>query len=147
MDLINSGERSGIAQAFTNLHDTFKRPFYVYKKAEVITMSMDANYNFGYGVTESTPGISGYNVESGIISGRIAYLDKQLFSKGNRNPNSFVGNEIYKGDVRLRLDQSGYNFFKDAGEIIVDDVPYNIKSTRKHGFFGPAYWDIFLEES
>lgn len=148
MDLISSVMRDSVNQSFRDVHDTFKRPIYVARKGDTVWASQDStNFNFGYGTQGDQSNVSGVDMVTGICSGRIAYLDIRYTT--SKFVNDFaMGDDIYRGDARMRLDLSGFMFVKGAENIVLDGRPYQLKSEgRQHGMFTPDWYDVFLVRS
>lgn len=145
MNLISDTDKALAVQALKDVHDTFSRDIYIFKKKEVFYVNEnDPNFNFMY--PSSSP-VSGFVEDYGIFKGRIAYL-----GKGSPAPYHYnaidARDDIYGMDVRLRLDVSGAAFMKDCEKVSLDGEVYQLVSDqRKHGLFSTDWTDFFLKKS
>ena len=143
-NLISNEMRSGITSAMDDVGATFSREIYYSKKPEAVFISRNPEYIHGY---QETALISGFVPETGMFSGRIAHVNRYF-----PRPFGFVEydikNEVYRGEVRLRVDPSGKALLRNVQTIIIDEDYYEVNSdVRPHGFFGIEWYDIFLKKS
>lgn len=145
MNLVTDAEKALMSQALGDLHDTFSRDIYIFKKKEVVFVSdTDPNFNFAY---QGASPISGYIEDYGIFKGRIAYLDKSKPAPYHY-PAIDSRDDIYSMDVRLRLDVSGAAFMQGCEKVSIDNQVYQLVSDqRKHGLFNTDWTDFFMKKS
>ncbi len=140
--LIPPDAKAIYSQVLADVHDTFKRPFYVYRTAQQVIISTSADYNYLYGADQIVSDVS-YTPVSGVFEGRIWWRDPSKFSEyKDLQPN-------LKGNVcRVKMTQDAWEFISGCENVVIDGRPTNLKGTsRPHGLFSGDYLTAFFEET
>jgi hypothetical protein len=134
-------QKSGYANPFNNIHDTFARKVNVWKTPERVVVSSDANYNFLYNEQESIE--VNYVPVSGTFDCRIQWQD----------PSKMMGwpeiREEVRGNIcRIKARKDFVDFISDAEKIEIDGRPVQSLGTSKpHGLFEIDFYTLFFKES
>lgn len=145
-DLVSGAQKLKITELFQSLHDTLKRPITIYKniKNEINILSNPV-YNTN---------VLGKQNNSNVLElvntyARIYYNEdqkKDLVDGGKDSANISVPINI--GDVKIVLDEEGYNFIGKAKKITLDNEIFYIKSApAKTGLFAVQFYTIHLTRS
>ena len=149
-DLFSASEKLILSNNFNDIHDTFSRPIYIYRRANEVLISENPENNF---IWDNAPNNSQAEIAivSGMFNARIKYGTEQKrenFSSETRN-NAEEQNvsTLEMGMVRIKLDPSGAAFIGDAERVKFDDEVFEITtSKRPHGLFTPQFYTYFLKK-
>jgi hypothetical protein len=140
--LLTAAQKASYEAVMQDMHDTFARTIYAYKEAQKVIVSTDPNFNYLY---NNVKGVSQIVRKSQFkaLSARILYVDKNMEEMYNVNTQIKVVRDI--GEVRIKLDTDGYDYFKDAKRVEIDGTLfYKITNVRKHGLFRPKFFTFYL---
>lgn len=144
-NLIPSNQRSAIESVLDDIHQTFGRTIYAYKEAETTFVSLNPDYNALYGNVDGGQAHTTQTPVTGSFTARISYLGQQK-EEGIAEGGAQLKLERPAGQVRIKIDQNGYNFIKSSKRIKLDDRMFIIDSdVRPHGLFSPKYYTFYLK--
>lgn len=147
MSLISEDQKSVYQSAIKLVHDTMKRPLYVYKnpkKTIVSSVEQNKNHNSLFGDDQYSEEQVKYTPVSGIFYGRILYEDN-FTSNELLNFNKSIPDKVQENFIRIKIDEEGYDFIKDSKKINIDGQNCEITTTdRRHGLFNPEYRTLWL---
>lgn len=142
--LISDSDKSELEKVINSMHDTFAREIYAYKEAKKVIVSSNKFHGLYSNVQgeQKVENVPQYQT----FKARIYYSDKQ----GEENVGGDVGMQIKverpKGEVRIKIDQAGYDYMKDAKRIEFDGRMFVVNSdVRPHGLFTPTYYTLYLK--
>jgi len=148
--LISDSEKADMVLALEDVFDTFKRPLVVYLEPEKIIASTDPNFS-RFGQRDQNVYQPKVNPIRHTIYAVVSY-EKEL-----KNPTSepMRGEQSAQlklryadGNVRIKLDKSGFNLMKGAKIIELDGQNFEVDSTpRVHGLFGTGRYTLFLNNT
>jgi hypothetical protein len=148
--LFTDSEKYNLSSIFNDIHDTFSRPIYIYKKAKQVVISNEPTHNF---LWDSAPSNSTTSVElvSGVFNARILYGKEQKMdqfdSATNNNAVAQNTSSLEMGMVRIKLDPTGSAFIGDAQRVMFDNEIFEVTSSvRPHGLFTPQFYTYFLKK-
>jgi hypothetical protein len=142
---LNSDERKQYEEVMQNMHDTFARTIYAYKESLKLIVSTDPNFNFLY---NNVKGVSQSIRKSQFkpIKARISYMDKQNEITYDAQVDSQIKVTQNIGEVRIKVDQEGNGYFKDAKRVEIDGrLFFKITDVKKHGLFAPKFFTYYLQ--
>ena len=140
--LLTAAQKASYEAVMQDMHDTFARTIYAYKEAQKVIVSTDPNFNFLY---NNVKGVSQIVRKSQFqaLNARILYVDKNMEEMYNVNTQIKVLRDI--GEVRIKLDADGYDYFQDAKRVEIDGrLFYKITDVKKHGLFRPKFFTFYL---
>ena len=140
----NSEDKEVLELVMQNMHDTFARSIFAYKESKKVIISTDPNFNYLYsnvrGVRQTIN-----KTRFKVIKARIMYMDKQTENNYDANVASQVKTQHDVGEVRVKLDAEGYEYFKDAKRVEIDGrLMFKITDVKKHGLFSPKSFTYYL---
>lgn len=145
-DLFSGAQKNQLEKVFEDMHDTFARDITIYKVKKDIFVATNQTYNALYSrIKDATS--SKKTVSSTTVSARVQYLSKQYVSEeaGFKAPTNLP---ISEGQLRIKLNESGYTSFKFANRIEIDGVVWKMNTDASRvGLFSPEYYVIYLERS
>lgn len=148
MNRLSAVIRANAEALLQDVHDTFARDIIVWKKAKEIVISTNPKHNFMFQSSPNNTKVEHIPV-SGLFKARVLYGDSQKknpISSPGREGEDQIGLTMPQGTVRLKIDNSGYNFVKDATRITLDGSVFEIDSDpRPHGLFEPKFTTIYLK--
>ena len=149
-NLIPPGDKSDMEIAIADIHDTFARPITIYKnKTEIFVATnpvFESSYNALYQKLKNPQKTSTKNtVTKTTVKARVQYRYEQ-----SESDEGGVGAQINvqwgTGELRLKLDQTGYKQFKFATKIEIDGIVWRIVTdASRAGLFTPQYYVLYLE--
>jgi|TARA_A100001015_G_C15036364_1_gene736491 hypothetical protein len=144
--LINSNLKAAIEEAMDNMHDTFARTIIAYKDSKRVIISTNEDYNYLYkNVNGSIEESIRHTIQFDTFKARILYADKQGQQMVDGDATASIKIERPVGEVRIKVDQIGYNYIKDAKRIEIDGALfYKNSDVRKHGLLSPRYYTYYL---
>lgn len=157
--ILSDIEKSMYQSVIRDVHNVFQRSFIVFRQAERVVMSQNPNFIFPYGDNQPDSGTENYIINSATIYARIWYMPGMQANKESLTSSSSDREFSGRGEaqlrfrndknyVRLKLDESAYNFINGAKTVEIDDGNYNFYTAyRRHGLFTPEFWTIWLEEN
>lgn len=150
MDLFSASEKLSLSNTFNDLHDTFSRPIFMYKKANEVVIYNNPEHNFLWNDAPSNS-TTETTVESGSFPARILYgRDQKRENFGaNTNNNAEGQNQstLEMGMVRIKLDPTGAAFLGDAERVKFDNEIFEvITSARPHGLFTTQFYTYYLKK-
>lgn len=144
--LISSGQKNQLEDVFTHVHDTFSRAITIYTVKKKIFVATNQTYNALYSrIKDSTT--EKKEVTSATVQARVQYITKQYVEEeyGLRAQTNLP---ISAGQLRIKLDETGYTSFKFANRIEIDGTVWSIKTDASRiGLFTPQFYTLFLERS
>jgi len=143
---ISADQRTYLEGIIDNMHDTFSRDIVVCREATKVIISTDPNYNFLYkNVNGDFTKSTSFTPQSKTLKARILYEDKQREQNFDGEVNSQIKVNRPMGQVRIKLNAEGYEYFKGAKRVDLDGMRFYIDSTvRPHGLFSPKYYTYYL---
>lgn len=144
--LISSGQKNQLENVFTHVHDTFSRTITIYTVKKKIFVATNETYNALYSrIKDATT--EKKEVTSNTVQARVQYMTKQYIEEeyGFRAQTNLP---ISEGQLRIKLDETGYTSFKFANRIEIDGIVWKIKTDASRiGLFSPKFYMLFLERS
>jgi len=144
--LINNNLKAAIEQAIDDMHETFARSIIAYKDSKRVIISTNEDYNYLYkNVNGSIEESIQHTVQFDTFKARILYADKQGQQMIDGDATASIKVERPIGEVRIKVDQAGYDYIKDAKRIEIDGTLfYKNSDVRKHGLLSPRYYTYYL---
>ena len=141
---LNSSEKQAFEAVMQNMHDTFARTIFAYKDSKKIIVSTDPNFNFLYNNVKGVRReIS--RTQFKTISARVLYMDKQNEVSFDSQVDSQVKLHHDIGEVRIKLDAEGHEYFKDAKRVEIDGrLMFKVTDVKRHGLFRPKFFTYYL---
>lgn len=142
--LITAAQKAEYEAALQQIHEEFSRTIFAYKDSKKIIVSTDPNFNFLYN------NVKGVNktinkTQFSLISARIMYMDKQTEVNFDSEVSSQIKVSHDIGEVRIKLDAEGYQYFKDAKRVEIDGrLMFKVTDVKKHGLFTPKFFTYYL---
>ena len=144
--LLSAAQKAALQSRFGDLHDTFARDIYIYKEAQNVSITTSPNYNPKYDKNSVLSQTVTKKVQKETFKARITYdTDRAEPYVSSPEIDSQLKLKIPDGSVRIKIDQTGYNYIKEAKRIEFDGRRFSIESdVRPHGLFEPTYYTFFL---
>ena len=142
---LNSQQKAAYEAVMQNMHDTFARTIYAYKDSKKVIVSTDPNFNFLY---NNSKGVSTTlrQTQFKSLAARVLYMDKQNEITFDSQVNSQIKVSHDIGEVRIKLDTEGYEYFKDAKRVEIDGrLMFKVTDVKKHGIFRPKFFTYYLQ--
>ena len=142
---LNSNDKKEYEEVMQNMHETFARTIYAYKESLKVIVSTDPNFNFLY---NNVKGVSQTIRKSQFkaIQARISYMDKQNEITYDAQVDSQIKVTQNIGEVRIKVDQEGNEYFKKAKRVEIDGrLFFKITDVKKHGLFRPKFFTYYLQ--
>lgn len=142
---LNPQQKAAYEAVMQNMHETFARTIYAYKDSKKVIVSTDPNFNFLY---NNVKGVSTTLKQSQFkaLSARVLYMDKQNEITFDSQVNSQIKVSHDIGEVRIKLDAEGYDYFKDAKRVEIDGrLMFKVTDVKKHGLFKPKFFTYYLQ--
>ena len=140
----NSEEKEELESIMQNMHDTFARSIFAYKESKKIIISTDPNFNYLYNNVRGVKQILN-KTQFKAIKARIMYMDKQSEISYDADVAAQVKVSHDVGEVRIKLDAEGYDYFKDAKRVEIDGrLMFKVTDVKKHGLFSPKFFTYYL---
>ena len=145
-NLLSNAQKTAYQNAFNDLHDTFARDIYIYKEAKTTVISTSPNYNAIYQQNVAQNQTVRRQVQSGKFSARITYdTDRNQSTLTSPEIDSQLKLKMPDGYVRIKVDESGYEYIKKSKRVEFDGRKFTIESdVRPHGLFSPTHYTFFL---
>lgn len=143
-DIIGDSLRTSIDGVFDDIHDSFKKTVTYWKKVrKTSSVFSDDTYNPLYKKTPAKGHVGEQELESGTISARIKFVDKQL--------EELIGDPritVSKGSVRLKITTADHETLKKAQRIEMDNEEFILTSDAKTiGPFSRNYVMVYLSRA
>lgn len=144
--LISNTEKEYLSGKLFDHWTTFARDIVIFKepKRTITTINVAGVYP-GYGQNSNIENVT-YTPVSGIHQAMVIYHDKNQFGKEFFE----TRNTIQKGQVKIKLHESGHNFISDGKneKFLVDGSTYNIISDfYVQNYLGLKFYYYLLERS
>ena len=142
---LSSEEKKKLEAVMHEMHETFARSIYAYKESEKVIVSTDANFNYLY---NNVKGVSKILRRSQFkaIKARIQYLDRDNTTMYDNEADAQIKVEGPVGEVRIKVDQEGNDYFKDAKRVEIDGrMFFKVSDVKKHGLFSPKFYTYYLK--
>lgn len=142
--LFTSAQKAEYEAVMQQLHETFSRSIFAYKDSKKVIVSTDPNFNFLY---NNVKGVSQTinKTQFKQIPARIMYMDKQTEVNFDSEVSSQIKVSHDIGEVRIKLDTEGYEYFKDAKRVEIDGrLMFKVTDVKKHGLFTPKFFTYYL---
>lgn len=131
-------------QIMQNMHDTFARTIFAYKKSKRVIISTDPNFNYLYHNVRGVKNTIQKTQFSQILA-RVLYMDKQTEVNFDAEVSSQVKLSRDIGEVRIKLDAEGHEYFKEAKRVEIDGrLMFKVTDVKKHGLFRPKFFTYYL---
>lgn len=140
----NSSEKEALESVMQNMHDTFARTIFAFKESKKVIVSTDPNFNYLYnnvkGVKQTI-----HRSQFKAIKARVLYMDKQQEISFDADVGSQVKLHHDVGEIRIKLDSEGYEYFKDAKRVEIDGrLMFKVTDVKRHGLFSPKFFTYYL---
>tara|TARA_R100000808_G_C2066629_1_gene95812 strand:- start:166 stop:609 length:444 start_codon:yes stop_codon:yes gene_type:complete len=142
--LISASEKSGIAQSFEDIFDTFKREVVVHKEPIKVVSDLDLDMFYGYDVPYDKPTNFSYTPVSGSYYATVRYADQQ-----GESVEPELNSKIPQGTVRIKVKEEAMNFIESGKteKITFDNKSFNINSdVAVKKFLDSTFYVYHLEE-
>ena len=144
--LINDSDKEQFEAVFDDIHDTFARDIKFIKEAQRVILSTDPNYNYLYKNVEGAVKSIKRNVVQATFKARILYVGRQNEDVFDRDVDAQIKVEKHVGEVRIKVDKSGYEYLKGTKRCEFDGRKFSIVSDEMpHGLFSPKYYTFYLK--
>ena len=141
---LNSNQKKQFEGVMQNMHDTYARSIFVYKESLKVIISTDSNFNYLYNNVKGVKQTIRKSQFKNILA-RISYMDKQTEINLDAEVNSQIKVSQAIGEVRIKLDKEGYEYFKEAKRVEIDGrLFFSVTDVKKHGLFGPNFFTYYL---
>lgn len=147
--LISDADKASLVAAFQDLADTFARPITAYKEAERVVLSTNPNFNrlnkFDQTSTSSTfvPVYTTFNARVMYASNMQNPLAQLIQMRHGYSQEKI---RMPEGQVRIKVDYSGYAYMQDVKEVELDGNKFEVDSLeRPHGIFSTGYFTYWLK--
>jgi len=141
---LSSSEKDAYEQVMQNMHETFARTIFAYKESKKVIVSTDVNFNYLY---NNVKGVKTQvnKAQFKSILARVLYMDKQNEVTFDAQVSSQIKVSHDIGEVRIKLDSEGYEYFKDAKRVEIDGrLMFKVTDVKKHGLFRPKFFTYYL---
>jgi len=140
----NSNQKEALESVMQNMHDTFARSIFAYKESQKVIISTDPNFNYLYNNTRGVKQVLS-RTKFKAIKARIMYMDKQSEVSYDADVGAQIKVSHDVGEVRIKLDAEGNDYFKDAKRVEIDGrLMFKITDVKKHGLFRPKFFTYYL---
>lgn len=142
---LSSEEKKKLESVMQELHETFARSIYAYKESQKVIVSTDPNFNYLY---NNVKGVSQILRKSQFkaIKARIQYMDRDNTTMYDSEAGAQIKVESAVGEVRIKVDSEGNEYFKDAKRVEVDGkMFFKVSDVKKHGLFSPKFFTYYLK--
>ena len=143
--ILSSEQKKALETVMQSMHDTFSRSIFAYKEAQKLILSTDENFNYLY---NNVKGVSQIlkKTQFKAISARIQYMDRNNTSMYDSQVDAQIKVEGPVGEVRIKVDEEGNEYFKDAKRVEIDGrMFFKVTDVKKHGLFRPKYFTYYLK--
>jgi len=147
MDYLSSVIRTKINEIIDSTHGEFGKQIIVYKDAETTVVSSVGQYNSIYRNAGKNAQNKTQTTVSERFTARVKYLkaDEEIFVSDDSE--SQIKISLPAGSVRIKVNESGYNYIQEAKRIDFGGVRYSIvNDSNPHvmGAFSPRYYIFYL---
>lgn len=142
--LFTAAQKAEYEAVMQQLHEEFSRSIFAYKDSKKVIISTDPNFNFLY---NNVKGVSQTinKTQFRVIPARVMYMDKQTEVNFDSEVSSQIKVSHDIGEVRVKLDAEGYEYFKDAKRVEIDGrLMFKVTDVKKHGLFTPKFFTYYL---
>lgn len=141
---LSSSQKQQYEAVMQQMHETFSRTIFAYKDSKKIIVSMDPNFNFLYNNSKGVK-TSIQRTQFKTLNARVLYMDKQNEVSFDSEVNSQVKLHHDIGEVRIKLDAEGNEYFKDAKRVEIDGrIMFKVTDVKRHGLFRPKFFTYYL---
>lgn len=143
---ISDAQKALFEGVMSDIHETFARSVIAYKDSKRVIISTNADYNYLYRNVKGDATKSIINqVQFQTFKARVLYEDKQREELVDGEARSTIKVQRPVGEVRLKVDLTGYKYIKDAKRIEIDgSLFYKATDVRRHGLFSPQFYTYYL---
>lgn len=142
---LNSSQKNEYEEVMQNMHDTFSRTIFAHKHSKKVIVSTDVNFNYLYNNVKGVK-TQVYKAQFKPIMARIMYMDKQTEVNFDAQVSSQIKLSHDIGEVRIKLDAEGYDYFKSAKRVEIDGrLMFKVTDVKKHGLFRPRFFTYYLK--
>lgn len=140
----NAQEKEALESVMQNMHDTFARSIFAYKESQKVIISTDPNFNYLYNNVKGVKQVLN-KTRFKAIQARIMYMDKQSEVSYDADVGAQIKVSHDIGEVRIKLDAEGHEYFKDAKRVEIDGrLMFKVTDVKKHGLFSPKFFTYYL---
>src|ERR1035441_4960277 len=102
--VLSDQEKAAYQNDLSSVHDIFKRPILIYRKAEKVIISENIDFIYPYSDGQLNNDVSSYNIASGVFSARIWHMPaiggKPMTATTSKSASEFTA----RGEPQLRFD-------------------------------------------
>jgi hypothetical protein len=142
---LSSDQKKAFEDVMSNMHETFARSIYAYKESQKVIISTDVNFNYLY---NNVKGVSNIVRKSQFkaIKARIQYMDRDNTTMYDGDVDAQIKAQSPVGEVRIKVDSEGNEYFKDAKRVEIDGrMFFKVSDVKKHGLFSPKFFTYYLK--
>ena len=144
--LISESQKNTIKAIIDDIHETFARNITVFKEGKTVSISASSEFNGIYGRTGGGQKSVTKTIESVTIKARIKYINAKELGFTDPSLGSQMDFELMDGEVRITVDNAGFELLKDATRCEFEGRRYTIESKgNPTGIFGPQYYHFYLK--
>jgi len=144
--LISESQKNTIKAIIDDIHETFARNITVFKEGKTVSISASSEFNGIYGRTGGGQKSVTKTIESVTIKARIKYINAKELGFTDPSLGSQIDFKLMDGEVRITVDNAGFELLKDATRCEFEGRRYTIESKgNPTGIFGPQYYHFYLK--
>lgn len=144
--LISESQKNTIKAIIDDIHETFARNITVFKEGKTVSISASSEFNGIYGRTGGGQKSVTKTIESVTIKARIKYINAKELGFTDPSLGSQMDFKLMDGEVRITVDNAGFELLKDATRCEFEGRRYTIESKgNPTGIFGPQYYHFYLK--
>ena len=144
--LISDSDKNRFESVFDDIHDTFARDIKFIKEAQRVILSTDPNYNYLYKNVKGQVKSIKRSVVQATFKARILYIGRQNEGVFDRDVGAQIKVEKHVGEVRVKVDETGYGYLKGTKRCEFDGRKFSVISDEMpHGLFSPKYYTFYLK--
>jgi hypothetical protein len=141
--ILSDAQNEAVKTGLLALHEELARDITVFMADKVTYLSTDAHYS---GVYRRSLAQKQVKFSEKVVKARVYYSNTELndFSVLSAN----LDLKIESGKCVIRVLDDGYEFLKEAKEVVVDGKKMTIESASKpvgNGVFNQLFWDFVLQ--
>lgn len=144
--LISDSDKERFQAVFDDMHDTFARDIKFIKDAKRVVLSTDPHYNYLYNNVRGQVASVQYKITEAVFKARILYIGRQNEDLFDGETSAQIKVDKHIGEVRIKVDRTGYNYLKDTKRCEFDGRKFTVISDEMpHGLFTPYFYTFYLK--
>jgi hypothetical protein len=144
--LISDSDKERFQAVFDDMHDTFARDIKFIKDAKRVVLSTDPHYNYLYNNVRGQVASVKYKITEAVFKARILYIGRQNEDLFDGETSAQIKVDKHIGEVRIKVDRTGYNYLKDTKRCEFDGRKFTVISDEMpHGLFTPYFYTFYLK--